>query len=334
MHHTLKGKWGLAILRILEAGSKTLLIMAPLFVVIVMGMGELYPWAKPDVVKADQILSHKQWYLNSMGFIVRAVVAFALWGFWSFKLIGSTKRQEATGDLKEEQKRSNFAPPGIVIFVLTVTMIITDWVMSLDKHWFSTIFGVWFVVGQGLAVLSFSTIFLLTRKNQTPYKEIITPELTKDLGNLMLAFSMIWAYFTFSQFLIIWSGNLPEETEYFKHRLAGMWNGMGTIVVLCQFLAPFLLLLSGNTKRTPSILLKVAVLIFAARFLDLYWNIVPFFVKGTENANPINMAGPYVIAWVAMGAVWIGAFEFFRKQASPLPTYDPRLLAREAAHHA
>jgi hypothetical protein len=176
-------------------------------------------------------------------------------------------------------------------------------------------------------------IYILRRINQKPYSDIVTPKLTRDHGNLMLMMTMVWAYFTFSQFLIMWSGNIPEEVGYFHHRMQGAWNILGGAVIVFQFFVPFLLLLSGRTKRTPTILLPVALWIFSTRVLDLYWNIGPFFVKDTETAGPLQMAGPFLIAWIVMGAVWLACFEFFRRQSSVLPTHDPRLLM-EAAHHA
>jgi hypothetical protein len=334
LHHMLRGTWGLAILRLLEAGSKTLFLMAPLFLVLVAGLKDIYPWANPERVAHDVILQKKLPYLNPTGFAARGIIYFVIWIIFAVVLIASAKRQDQSGDPAEAQKRANIAAPGFVLFVITVTLAVTDWVMSVDPHWFSTIFGFWFIIGQGLAAMSFCVIYIVSRRNQKPYSDIVTPKLTRDHGNLMLMMTMVWAYFTFSQFLIMWSGNIPDEVGYYFHRMQASWNILGTIVVVGQFFIPFLLLLSGRTKREPTILLPVACWIFGTRILDLYWNIAPFFVKDTETAGPIQMAGPFLIAWIVVGALWLGCFEFFRRQSSVLPTHDPRLLMQEAAHHA
>jgi hypothetical protein len=339
LHHMLRGTWGLPILRLVEAGAKTLYVMLPLFLLLYVGREYIYPWMDPQLVATDKVLHLKSAYLNSTGFLVRGLVYFAIWIGLTFILTRSSKRQDETGDHREAQMRTNLSAPGFVLFILTVTFAFTDWVMSVDAHWYSTIFGAWFVISQGLSAMSLCVFWLTSRVKQDPYSQIVTPKLTRDHGNLLLMMTMVWAYFTFSQFLIIWSGNLPEETEFFKHRMEGAWNYMGSAIVLFQFFIPFVLLLSGRTKRTPDILRNVAVIIFCTRIVDLYWHIAPFFVKDTHHTGPVQAAGPFLLAFAGVGVLWIAAFEFFRRQSSILPTHDPRLVITsgapmEAAHHA
>ncbi|MEP6754517.1 MAG: hypothetical protein ABJA67_03365 [Chthonomonadales bacterium] len=335
LHHTLRAEWGLPLLRIFEAGSKCLLPMGAIFFVAwFAGMNKLYPWMNSATVAADPVLRLKSLYLNQPGFLIRAVVVFAIWIGWSMILNKSTKTQETTGDNSHGQLRSNVAAPGIVFFILSVTVAVTDWVMSLDAHWYSTMYGFWFVIGQALAAMSFSVFYTISRANTEPYKQVVTPKMTKDWGNMMLMMSMVWAYFTFSQFLIMWSGNIPVEVGYFYHRMQGPWDILGTIVVIAQFFIPFLLLLSGRTKRTPMYLKTVAGWIFVARILDLYWNIGPYFVKNTETQGPITMSAPFALMFLGVGAVWFAFFTFFKKQNTTFPTYDSRLIIQEVAPNA
>jgi hypothetical protein len=333
LHHTIRGAWMLPIQRILEAGTKNFVIMMPLFFVLLAGLPHLYPWANP-IPATDHVLHWKAPYLNSTGFLIRTLITFGIWAAFAIALLRSTKRQEQSNDVREADKRASIGAPGIVLFTLTATMTYTDWVMSRDAHWYSTIFPALIAVGQALGAIAFAILYVTGKTRQAQFANVVTPRLTRDMGNLMLALTMLWAYFTFSQFVIIWSGNLPEETGYFHHRLEPAWNVLGMLVVICQFFAPFLLLLSGRTKRTPEIIRGVAALVIFARVIDQFWNIAPFAVSDTEAVNPLQAAGPYAIAWIVIGAVWLIAFEFFRKQASDLPTYDARLEPAGAAHHA
>jgi hypothetical protein len=334
IHHAIRGAWALPFQRVLEAGTKSFIVMMPLFLVLMAGLPHLYAWANP-IPATDHVLQHKAAYLNVTGFLIRTLVTFAIWGFFAFVLIRSTQRQEKSLDAREADYRANWAAPGIVLFMLTATMTYTDWVMSRDAHWFSTIYPALLVVGQALAAISFSILFVTGKKRQDPYAKVLTPKLTRDMGNLMLALTMLWAYFTFSQYVIIWSGNLPEETGYFHSRTTPAWNWIGFTAVICQFFAPFLLLLSGRTKRTPEIIRQVAALVLFARVVDLYWNIAPFTVGHGHTPSPADFALPFAAAFVVVGLIWLATFEFFRRQASPLPSYDPRLefVGAGGGHH-
>jgi hypothetical protein len=330
LHHTVRGSWGLPILRLLEAGNKMLLPMgiafAPIVIFLFLPDGHyLYHWLHPG---EDVVLQRKAFYLNLPFFVIRQVIYFGSWTILAMILNNSSRRQDQNGDEREAQYRTNIAAPGLVWFVLSVTAAYTDWVMSLDPHWFSTIFPAWFVVGMGLSCFAMS-MFIVARRasqGQQPWKDIITYNrgFLKDMGNFMLAFTMLWAYFSLSQLLIIWSGNLPEETTYYVVRTSGIWLYIGTGLLGLQFVVPLLCLLSGRTKRTPSYLMSVAALIFTMRIVDMSWTVIPFF--GThDHPAPADTIIFSLAAFAIVGAVWLLGFGAFQKGASPVPTHDPRL---------
>jgi hypothetical protein len=335
-HHMVRGRWGLPVLRLFEAGGGpvTLLIMGALFlpivVIIVKGGGVLYEWTDPVLVASDHILHHKARYLNAGWFIVRFALFFAIWiGIASF-LRNSTRRQDESFDVREQHKRTNLATGGFVLFFVMVTFAFTDWVMSLEPHWFSTIYPLWFAVGMGLAAVSLVTLVVTLNADKEPYRRVVTPALTRDLGNLMLALTMLWAYTSISQYLIIWSGNLGEFTQYYVRRSEGGWNFIGFVLIVGQFFIPFMLLLSPRMKRVPSSLAKIAAWILLMRLVDVYNIVVPAF---HDRVSPLQIGWQEPVALIAIGAIWLAAFASQIKSAPLLPTHDPRLL-EEQHHHA
>ena len=327
LHHILRGSWGLPVLRLFEAGNRTLPLMFLLFLpILLFGMHDLYEWTHADVVARDPILMQKAKYLNLPFFTIRFVVFFAIWIGLSTLLNRSTLKQDQTGDVRLADQRSNLAAPGFVLFFITMTFAFTDWVMSLQPHWFSTIYGVWFVVGSGLSTMALVTWFVMRFADRPPYAGVVTPVLMKDLGNLMFAFTMLWAYITLSQFLIIWHADLPEEVTYYVRRYEGGWRAVGALIVLFQFFVPFLLLLSGRTKRTPGYLVLVAGLIFGVRIMDILWNVVPAFGRGGMNGVFFDL-----LAAAGIGALWVSAFAYNLSRRPLLPSYDPRLESAASA---
>ncbi|MBC7528266.1 MAG: hypothetical protein H7308_12025 [Chthonomonadaceae bacterium] len=335
LFHAVRGSWGLPILRVLEAGTKLLPWMGLLFVPIVMNVlmgGDLYPWVHRG---SDPILAKKAFWLNPGFFAGRQIFYFLIWSIWATLLTRSAKSQDRDGDLNRQQFRSSFGAWGMVMFILSATLAYTDWVMSLDPHWFSTIFGAWFIMGNSLTAFSFCTIFVASRslKNKQPWAGANTFSFRKDMGNLMLTLCMIWAYFSLSQFLIIWSGNLPEEITYFTRRFNDpMLLTIGTLLIFCQWMIPLLCLFAPRTKRQTHLLLKVATWIMFVRFFDIFWAVVPFFmVPAHDKANPMRMilepgfAISCGVATLIFGAVWGIIFGILYKSENALPTFDPRL---------
>jgi hypothetical protein len=327
LHHTIRGKWGLPLLRFLEAGSMTLVLMGVLFLVVFAGLPYLYPWARPEEVAKDPILQHRAGYYQLWFFAARFALYFVIWILIAWLLIRWTGLQEKTGDSRYAQKRTNLSAPAIIAYAVTVTFASTDWVMSLDAHWSSTMFGFLYMASQALTAMAF-VIFLLTwRASQKPYSEVVNPALTRDLGNILLAFTLLWAYLSFSQYLIIWSANLPELIPYYIKRNKGGWNWLPTAMLFGQFFVPFLLLLIPSVKAKTRNLMIIAGWILVWRIVDVFWQIIPVL---RPDGFSIRVTDP--IVFVAIGALWMGFFFWQLKQRSPLPTHDPRL--QEALEHA
>jgi hypothetical protein len=333
LQHTLQAKWGLPVLRLFEAGGSTRMLFmfgilfVPIVATVVSGNPIIYKWASEANRQADHILHHREPYMNPVFWTIRWLGFFALWLLWSRRMRASTLRQDETKNFSEQQMRANWAAPGLVMFVLTVTFAFTDWIMSADVHWFSTMYGVWLITGMSLAGLALVSLILGVNAKRAPYEGIVTPRLTRDLGNLMIAFTMLWAYTSLSQYLIIWSGNLPEFTIYYVNRSRGWWNAIGAVTIIGQFFIPFLLLLSPRVKATPILLARLAGWILVMRLIDTYLVVVPTF---RASAQPLWTD---FVALIGIGGLWLYGFFSSLGKAPLLPTYDPRLLESEAHAH-
>jgi hypothetical protein len=326
LHHLVGGGWGFTIQRVLEAITKTLPLMIVFFIPFFFGMKELYLWARPEAVAADEILQHKALYLNTTFFWIRAAAYFAIWTVFIFLMNKWSREQDRTGEPATTRRMQMLGGPALLVYVLTVTFASVDWVMSLDPHWFSTIYGIIFAVAQGLASLAFSIIIVAALASQKPLSEHVTSKQFHDLGTLLLAFVMLWAYVAFSQFLIIWSGNLPEEIPWYIQRTHGGWGVIGALLVILHFALPFVLLLMRSVKRRANVLIKVAVLIVIMRLVDLFWIVAPNFHPESFSIHWLDIAAP-----LGIGGIWIAVF-LRQLQALPLlPMNDPRF--HEAFHH-
>jgi hypothetical protein len=326
LHHLVGGGWGFVIQRLLESGTRTLPLMVLLFLPLFFGMHDLYLWARPEAVAADKILQHKSPYLNVAFFWIRTLIYFSVWGLFAYLLNKWSHQQDRMVDPAPTLKIQKFAGPGLVLYVLTMTFAAFDWVMSLDPHWFSTIFGVIFVVGQGLTTLAFAIIGLRLVADREPISGVIATKHFHDLGNLMFAFILLWAYVSFSQFFIIWSGNLPEEITWYVHRLHGGWGVIAMLLVLFHFAVPFVLLLLRKIKQKAQVLVKVAAAMIVMRLIDLFWIVAPNF-----HAEKFSIHWMDVLAPIGIGGIWIAAFVWQLKSRALLPMNDPRLAA--AFHH-
>ncbi len=326
LHHLVAGGWGFVIQRLLEAGTRTLPLMLLLFLPIFFGMKELYLWARPEAVRADEILQHKSIYLNIPFFWLRTFGYFALWLLFAFLLNRWSGKQDQTGETALTKRLEALSGPGLVVFVMTATFAAIDWVMSLDPHWFSTIYGVLFIVGHGLSTLAFAIIVVNLLSKHQPLAEVISPRLFHDLGTLMFAFVMLWAYISFSQFLIIWSGNLPEEIPWYVHRMHGGYGVFAVALWIFHFAVPFVLLLSRRLKRKAEMLVRIAVLMVVIRALDLFWVVVPNFHPEKLHVHWMDILAP-----IGIGGIWLAVFFWQLNGRALLPLRDPRL--QEAFQH-
>jgi hypothetical protein len=329
LQHMSGGQWGLVGRRVFEAASRNLPLVALMFIPILLGLPRLYDWARPEAVQADHILQIKAPYLNVPFFIARAVLYFALWigGAWLLNKWSSAQdRGEIAVTPADSRRFRVVSAPGLVVYVLSLTFAVTDWVMSLDPHWYSTIFGFIFVAGQGLAGLALVIAVLSTLTDAQPYATYLNKRHFLDLGKLLLAFVMLWAYFSFSQFLIIWSGNLPEEIPFFLDRLRGGWQYLSAAILLGHFALPFTLLLSRDLKRRPRLLAKVAIFILLFRYLDLVWLVEPMFGHEGFPLHWLDLAVP-----AGLLGVWFFLFARQLRSRPLLPLNDP--FFKEAFAH-
>ncbi|HKP86500.1 MAG TPA: hypothetical protein VJZ26_10410 [Blastocatellia bacterium] len=330
LQHMSGGAWGLVIRRVLEAVTRTFPILAVMFLPVAVGVTRIYPWANRALVDQSPALQHKSTYLNIGFFIGRAVFYFLIWNVLSYFLNKWSLEQDRTGDRYLTRKLQVLSGPGLVLYGFTVTFASIDWVMSLDPGWYSTIFGILFMGGQGLSAMAFAITVVVLLSNYKPMSGVIQPRHLHDLGKLMLAFLMLWAYFAFSQFLLIWSGNLPEEVEWYARRLHNSWKTIALALVLLHFALPFVLLLSRDLKRNGRTISMVAIAILVMRYVDLYWMTGPEFHEGRFTISWMDLLMPFGI-----GGVWLWFFAGELKTRPLVPVQDPYLeeaLSHSAGH--
>ena len=320
------GGWGLVLRRPLEAGTRTLPILALLFIPVLLGTGSLYVWAHADHVKGDPTLEWKRPYLNVPFFIGRAVFYFAAWLVFAWFLNRRSRREDQQHPLGSDHAFRNLCGLGLGVYGLTMTFAAFDWGMSLEPHWSSSMYGALFAFTQVLSAFSCMTAVVVLLAPGTALSAHVHSQRLRDLGNLMMAFVMMWAYLSFSQFLLIWSGNLREEIPWYINRMEGGWQYVALGLLLFSFIVPFLMLLSGDVKTNPKLLVRVAGLVLAMRFVELIFLVKPAFSPGAFTLHWLDLA-----TLVGVGGLWL-AFFARQLQAMPvLPLHDLRLL--EASDH-
>jgi hypothetical protein len=317
LQHMTGGGWGFVIRHILEAATRLLPIMALLFIPIIIGAHSLYPWTDHEVLEHDPVVAFKTPYLNLTFFAIRAAVYFGIWIALAYFLNRWSLEQDRTADNRYTKNMRVLSGPGMVILIFSITFASVDWYMSLEPEWFSTIYGFIFVASWALSALAFVIAILAFLTREEPLRHVVKPLHFHDLGKLLLALVMLWAYFAFSQYLIIWSGNLPEEIGYYLERTHGFWGALIILIGLLHFAAPFLFLLSRELKRNPHKLVLVALLIIVMRMVDLLWMLVPAF----KTHNWIWLA---VIALFGFGGLWLGLFAWQLSKRALVPINDPQ----------
>ncbi|MGA9980144.1 MAG: hypothetical protein WBQ08_16110 [Candidatus Sulfotelmatobacter sp.] len=333
IRHLTGGGWGMVIRRILGAAMRTLPLLALLFIPVILGMHRLYIWAQPlDRVADKHLREHladiTKTYLTTNGFIIRAIIYFAIWNLCSFLLSHWSRQTDRAGHPDNRQKFKTVAGPGLILYAFTISFAAIDWIMSLDPSWISTIFGLIILIGEMLAAMCFAVVVERILFNYKPMSQMLRPDFVHDHGKWILTFIMVWAYFSFSQWLIIWAGNLPSEITFYMTRLNGGWGFIGLFLVLFHFAIPFALLLSRPFKRNIRTLVWLAVWMLLMRYVDLFWIIEPNFSK------TLSLTLADIVVPIAIGGFWL-AF-FFRNLGSLplLPAYDPSAgEVLEPAHH-
>ena len=325
MYHLVGGAWGYSIRRVLESGTRTIVALAILFIPILLGMRELYAWIHPPSVEIAESVAKKSLYLNVPFFIARAVFCFLLWCFYANRLNHWSAVQDDTADLGLLRRFGRLSGPGVTLYGLTLTFALVDWAMSLEPRWYSTIYGMIWIVNTGLSALAFAIIVFTFLADRPPLSEVARPDTLQDLGNLLFAFLMLWAYLSFSQLLIIWSGDVPEEIHWYLSRLRHGWEWTAAALITFQFFVPWFLLLSRRRKRNRRTLGYIALFVLAMRIVDTFWMITPAFFPNGFTIHWLDIA-----ALAGIGGVWLALYV---RQLTAMPLLalnDPNTVPHKA----
>lgn len=329
IYHLTGGGWGLSTRRILEAATRTLPLLLLLLLPLVPGLRQLYPWIDQSAA-AENLQQFKQLYLSVPAFLARAGLYFLVWLALVYWLNRWSRAQDASGEPRLAGRMRTLSGPGLVLYGLTITFASVDWVMSLQPGWYSTIFAVVFATGQILSGVAFTIAVAALLGSRRPLADVLRPQYVNDLGNILLAFVMFWTYVAFSQFLLIWCGNLPAETAWYLPRFRGGWGYLAGLLLLGQFFLPFVMLLFRQLKRRAGLLAAVACLVLLMRMLDMFWQVVPAFPPEDLSGHWLDALSA-LAALVALGGLWMWAFLGQLGKMPLLPLHDP-LLLKVAAH--
>jgi hypothetical protein len=313
------GDWGVVVRRILESAMRTLPWLAVGFLPIALGVRALYVWARPAQSAAEG-LDYRTEYLNVPFFIARVVVYFAVWLTMAHLLDRWSREQDRGAALGWLKRLRRLSGPGLVIYAVTITFAAYDWLMSLNPEWYSTIFGLLVIAGQALSAVAFVILVAALLSTRAPMARVIQPRHFHDLGKLLLAFVMVWAYLSFSQLLIVWSGNLPQEIAFYLPRMQSSWRWVGFLLIVFHFALPFALLLSRDLKRRAGLLAALAGLVIVMRVTDLFWLVAPEFRR---QGLTVDWFDPVTV--VGLGGVWLALFIRELKTRPMLPLRDPHL---------
>ena len=326
VQHLSGGVWGIVLRRPFEAAVRTLPFMTILFFPIVLGMHSLYEWSHEGIADTDPIIAAKALYLNTPFFLLRQVIYFAIWNLIGFLLTKWSQEHDRSGDPALLGKLSTLSGAGLCIYFLTVTFAMVDWTMSVNPHWFSTIWGMLYIGGQGLSAFAFGIVVLVMLARVAPLNRVLTSHHFHDLGKFLFAFLMLWAYLQFSQFLIIWSANIPEEIPHYLNRWENSWKYLSIFIVVGHFMVPYALLLSRDLKRNHGKLQIIAAWILFARIADYWWHVAPELHHDGLTISLLDVALPLVL-----GGIFISLFVAQLGGRSLLPVNDPAL--EKALHH-
>jgi hypothetical protein len=312
--------WSTPIRRIPEFYGKTLIFLLLAAIPLVFFIHDLYHWSHPEAVAADKILKGKSPYLNETFFIIRLFAVILIWMLFHTLFTRNSQKQDETGDQKLTSRNIKLSAPFIMIFAITISIGAIDWMMSLEAHWFSTIFGVYYFAGTMLTGLAFTTITAIYLKKNGYLHPAMKDDTFYSLGTLMFAFTVFWAYIAFSQYMLIWYANLPEETFWLIDRSTGAWANVSIGLIFIHFIFPFLLLLARSTKTNISSLKVASVWLLVAHYYDLYWIVMPTYSK----TNPPIGWMEFVFPLIPVGLALI-VFSWQSKKKNLVPVKDPKL---------
>lgn len=321
LQHLGGGSWGAMIQRPLEAAVTLIPVMALLFVPLLFGIPTLYVWTNPSYLETHPLVAGKTAYLNVPFFIVRALIYFGVWITLAVLFVNWSRRQDFTGEASLSVRMRNAGALGIILYVLTMTFAAFDWGMSLEPEWFSGIYGVLFMIGQVISSVALIIAVVVVLAHVKPLSAMVTKKRLQDLGNLLMAFTMFWAYVNVSQLIIIWSGNIAEINPWYVLRLNEVWAPLALFLLVFHFALPFVILFSRWVKRQGQVLVWVAAWLIVMRLVDLFWVIVPAFGREGFPLQWLDLA-----AIVGIGGVWLALYVNRLKRRPLLPLNDPRVL--------
>jgi len=328
LHNVVGGNWGVAIRRFIESGLQTLPLIALFVIPVLIGIKTLYSWTNPEVRAHDFAVGHKAFYMSVPFFIIRTVVYFAIWFFFGQRILRMANEHDRTGDPALFKKIKGASAPALLIFTLSTTYAFVDWIMSLEPNWYSTIYPWMFTVGEFLLTFSFVIALMILLSDREPFASFLKTSHYHDLGNLMLAFTMLWAYLAFSQLIIIWSENLPDEIPWYIRRFSGGWGYLAWFISIFHFCVPFFLLLMRFIKKNPQRLRMVAIWMIIVRIIDVFWIVVPAFRQ-----RGLEIYWTDIAVLIGLCGIWLWYFLGKLKARPLLVPDDPRNTYSRAHSH-
>jgi hypothetical protein len=323
-NHTAGARWNVSLRRFSETAGATIPIFIVLFIPLLLGARHIWFWVAPHQPvskEVHELLEHKRPYLNMGFFAVRAAIYFACWTIFAWVIRAWSLRQDETGDITLTARTRFISPAGMVLFILTFTFASFDWLMSLQPTWYSTIFGLYVYAGSFVASLAVLCLIVTgVRESGSPLGAVVTVDQQHNVGKLLLAFTAFWAYMAFSQYMLIWAGNLPEEVQWIVVRNQGVWRPVGILILVGHFVLPFFLLLSRDLKRSAPALAAVAAWMLVMHYVDLYWVVMP-----AAEISRFGLHWTHVTAFVGIGGVSVACALLLFRAARPVPVRDPFL---------
>lgn len=320
IQYAAQGSWGIVLRRIAETVFATLPVLAALFLPLIVGLNDLYAWAAAGAGEQDALLRWKAPFLNVPFFLARAVLYFGCWSFIALAYYRRSREQDETGDPRVSARLRRLAGPAIIVLGLTQTFASIDWIMSLTPHWYSTIFGVYFFAGSFVGFIALLSVVAAAMRRAGLLDTVISAEHLHDVGKFLFAFTVFWAYIAFSQFLLIWYANLPEEAIWYRARMEGSWMTLSLLLMVGHFVAPFFYLMARGVKRRGSTLAIGGAWLLAMHYVDLYWQVMP-----TLHPDGVHPSALDVAALVTVGGCFVGAASWLMRRQALVPLRDPRL---------
>ncbi len=328
IHHVTKSSWGTVIRRIPEAFMANIGIWAIFMIPIILGMSSLYTWTNTEYVANDPIMLGKVPYLNTPFFIIRQFVYFAIWGYLGYRLHKVSVEMDETNDWGLTKILQKISAPGILIFSLTLAFASFDWLMSLDAHWFSTMFGVYYFAMSFQVLFPILILLVFWFRKKGILENTVSKAHIYDLGAWFFGFTVFYAYIAFSQFLLIYYANIPEETLWFYHRLEGSWSIVTYSLLIFRFIVPFVLLLNRDTKHNDKLLVITSVMVIVMHIVEMHWIVMPVFSHGGVALSWIDIA-----TFIGLGGIFMGLFFQRLRKHNLVPVNDPKLGDSLSKHY-